>query len=187
MGNTAIVGSVTRLGIRVLKVFPVVALCAVAVGCTETSHTAHSSEKARPVPTGSLDTLGITTQVTTTTPAMVTTTAAAPQPAPVQPALTADDARYTVRRYLSRWIGQPLQPDDTEGKYPLVCAGSVLANNPGRLTGTTAFDSDHMTARTGDTGADVTVPVTNSSAVTTTLTFTLRAATQGYCIVDIAS
>ncbi|WP_433561660.1 hypothetical protein ACQP1O_29275 [Nocardia sp. CA-151230] len=176
----------TRLGFHALKVLPAVALCALAVGCAQTPHTAHSSEKARPVPTGSLDTLGTTSQAATTTPAPVTTTAP-PQSAPAQPAYTEDDARYTVRRYLSRWIGQPLQPDDTEGRYPLVCAGSTLANNPGRLTGTTAFDADRMTARTGDTGAAVTVPVTNSSAVTTVLTFTLRAATQGYCIVDIAS
>ncbi|MFE3057012.1 hypothetical protein [Nocardia sp. NPDC059239] len=175
----------TRLGFRALKVLPAVALCALAVGCAQTPHTAHSSEKARPLPTGSLDTLGTTSQAATTTPAPVTTTPT--QSATAQPAFTEDDARYTVRRYLSRWIGQPLQPDDTEGKYPLVCAGSTLANNPGRLTGTTAFDADRMTARTGDTGAAVTVPVTNSSAVTTVLTFTLRAATQGYCVVDIAS
>ncbi|MET8428617.1 hypothetical protein [Nocardia sp. NPDC004860] len=175
----------TRLGFRALKVLPAVALCTLAVGCAQTPHTAHSSEKARPVPTGSLDTLGTTSQAATTTPAPVTITPT--QSAPAQPPFTEDDARYTVHRYLSRWIGQPLQPDDTEGKYPLVCAGSTLANNPGRLTGTTAFDADRMTARTGDTGAAVTVPVTNSSAVTTVLTFTLRAATQGYCIVDIAS
>ncbi|MGW4122330.1 hypothetical protein [Nocardia sp. NPDC004711] len=177
----------TRLGFRVLTVLPAVAVCALAVGCAQTPHTAHSSEKARPVPTGSLDTLGTKSLAATTTPAPVTTMATPPQSVPAQPAFTEGDARYTVRRYLSRWIGQPLQPDDTEGKYPLVCAGSTLANNPGRLTGTTAFDADRMTARTGDTGAAVTVPVTNSSAVTTVLTFTLRAATQGYCIVDIAS
>ncbi|MEU6582523.1 hypothetical protein [Nocardia sp. NPDC046763] len=176
----------TRLGFRALKVLPAAVLCALAVGCAQTPHTAHSSEKARPVPTGSLDTLGTTSEAATTTPAPVTTTAP-PQSAPAQPAFTEGDARYTVRRYLARWIGQPLQSDDTEGRYPLVCAGSTLANNPGRLTGTTAFDADRMTARTGDAGAAVTVPVTNSSAVTTVLTFTLHAAAQGYCIVDIAS
>ncbi|MTE17273.1 hypothetical protein [Nocardia aurantiaca] len=177
----------TRLGFRTLQVLSAVALCVVAVGCTESPHTVPASEKPRPLQVGSLDALGTTSEATT--PAAPQSTTATPSPAPaVQPALTEDDARYAVRRYLSRWIGQPLRTDDTEGKYPLVCSGSILSNNPGRLTGTTAFDADKMTARrTGDAGAEVTVPVTNSSSVTAVLTFSLRAAASGYCIWDIAS
>ncbi len=160
-----------------------------AVGCGQSqSHAHHTAQPTPTPPVGSLDTLGTGTSTPATTapaPTSALATSAAPSPA-VQPSLTEDDARYTVRRYLSRWIGQPLQPDDTEGRYPLVCAGSVLAANPGRLTGTMSFDNDRMTARRiGDTGAEVTVPVTNSATVTTVRTFTLRAAAQGYCIDDI--
>ncbi|WP_152649408.1 hypothetical protein [Nocardia seriolae] len=171
----------SRPGFRALHVLSAVAMCAVAVGCAQSPHTVPAAEKSRTPPAGSLDTLGITSTAVTTTPP-----AAPPSQTTAQPAFTEDDARYTVRRYLSRWIGQPLRPDDTEGRYPLVCTGSILAANPGKLTGTMSFDNDRMTARrTGDTGAEVTVPVTNSSNVTAVRTFTLRAAAQGYCIDDI--
>ncbi|MVU83864.1 hypothetical protein GPX89_42380 [Nocardia sp. ET3-3] len=174
----------TRPGFRALQLLSAVALCVTAVGCASSPHTVHPAERTGTAPLGSLDTLGITSSATTPPPAA--TTAPPPGTTAAQPAFTEDDARYTVRRYLSRWTGQPLQPDDTEGRYPLVCAGSVLANNPGKLTGTLSFDNDRMTARlTGDTGAEVTVPVTNSSTVTRVATFALRAASQGYCIEDI--
>ncbi|MEC3919041.1 hypothetical protein [Nocardia sp. CDC160] len=175
----------TRLGIRVLNVLSAVAVCAMAVGCTESPHTVPATTRPQS-PVGSLDTLGTTSEVPTTVAATPSQTTVAPQSSSAQPAFTEDDARYTVRRYLSRWTGQPLQPDDTEGRYPLVCTNSVLANNPGKLTGTVSFANDRMTARrTGDNGAEVTVPVTNSATVTQVVTFTLRAAAQGYCIEDI--
>ncbi|WP_369636388.1 hypothetical protein [Nocardia sp. JMUB6875] len=178
-----------RLGSRAAKVFPVVALCAMLIGCGGSQgHGQHTAQPTPTPPVGSLDTLGTgssTPAPTGTTPPSALATSAAPSPT-ADPGRTEDDARYTVRRYLSRWIGQPLQPDDTEGRFPLVCAGSVLAANPGKLTGTLSFDNDRMTARRiGDTGAEVTVPVTNSATVTTVRTFTLRAAAQGYCIEDI--
>ncbi|WP_162958435.1 hypothetical protein [Nocardia yunnanensis] len=178
----------TRLGFRALTMLPAFALCAMTLGCTDSAHTTPATTERFAPPVGSLDTLGTTSPaVTTVAPPTAAPTTAAPAPA-AQPGLSEDDARYTVRRYLARWVGQPLQPDDTEGKYPLVCGGSVLAANPGRLTGTIAFDNDHMTARrTGDTGAEVTVPVTNSANVTTVMTFALRAAAQGYCLADVLS
>ncbi|GAB2535193.1 hypothetical protein GCM10027167_45210 [Nocardia heshunensis] len=160
------------------QVLCTVAWCVLAVGCSQSANHAPAADQALPKPVGSLDTLGATTPEATPV-----TSAAAPSAAP---AFTEDDARYTVRRYLSRWVGQPLLPDDTEGRYPLVCTGSVLANNPGKLTGTISFDNDRMAARrTGDGGAEVTVPVTNSSTMTTIVTFTLRAGAQSYCIEDI--
>ncbi|MGW4246860.1 hypothetical protein [Nocardia sp. NPDC004722] len=170
----------TRPGFRVPRLLSAAALCVAVAGCATSPHTAPAAERSATPPVGSLDTLGTTSQaVTATSPQAVAQ-------APAAPAFTEDDARYTVRRYLSRWVGQPLQPDDTEGRYPLVCAGSVLANNPGKLTGTISFDNDRMAARrTGDGGAEVTVPVTNSTTMTTIVTFTLRAAAQSYCIDDI--
>ncbi|MEU0545108.1 hypothetical protein ABZ319_35065 [Nocardia sp. NPDC005978] len=95
------------------------------------------------------------------------------------------DARYAVRRYLSRWVGKPVNADDVEGKYPLVCAGSVLANNPGRLTGTTGF-GEMTTAPSGISDVLVTVPVTNSSGVTQPMVFTVAIGSEGYCINDIS-
>ncbi|WP_327139132.1 hypothetical protein [Nocardia sp. NBC_01327] len=98
---------------------------------------------------------------------------------------TEADARYAVQRYLSRWVGKPVDADDVEGKYPLVCTGSVLADNPGRLTGVTAFGA--LTSRsTGDTGVEVSGPVTNSSNVTQPMTFTLSIGAGGYCIGNIS-
>ncbi|MEV6429573.1 hypothetical protein [Nocardia sp. NPDC051463] len=101
--------------------------------------------------------------------------------------LNEGDARYTVERYLSRWIGTPVHADDTEGKYPLVCPGSVQAANPGRLTGTTAFADNQLTSRsTGIAEVEVSVPVTNSSGVARTTVFTLNIGPEGYCISDIS-
>ncbi|MFD0364519.1 hypothetical protein ACFQZZ_24020 [Nocardia sp. GCM10030253] len=114
---------------------------------------------------------------------------ACPRVAPTgsESSLNEGDARYTVRRYLSRWVGQPVNPDDTEGKYPLVCPGSVLAANPGRLTGTTAFaDSEMTSSPTGISDVEVSVPVTNSSGVTKPTVFMLPIGPDGYCITDIS-
>ncbi|MEV6068882.1 hypothetical protein AB0L82_20215 [Nocardia sp. NPDC052001] len=95
------------------------------------------------------------------------------------------DARYTVQRYLSRWVGKPVDVNDIEGKYPLVCPGSVLSNNPGRLTGTTGF-GEFSTQPTGISDVDVTVPVTNSSGVTQPMLFKTAIGPEGYCINDLS-
>ncbi len=113
------------------------------------------------------------------------------------------DARHTVRRYLSRFVGTPLDPSDKEGTYPLVCKASPanwdpngtgsptappLANNPGRLTGTTKFTDQEIRSERLRAGyVTVEVPVTNSSGVTQTRTFTLTAGAEGYCIGDVSA
>ncbi|WP_327094707.1 hypothetical protein OIE68_32065 [Nocardia vinacea] len=113
------------------------------------------------------------------------------------------DARHTVRRYLSRFVGTPLDPADKEGTYPLVCKASPanwdpsgtgsptappLANNPGRLTGTTKFTDQEIRSERLRAGyVTVEVPVTNSSGVTQTRTFTLTAGNAGYCIGDVSA
>lgn len=105
----------------------------------------------------------------------------------VEPTAAAADARHTVRRYLSRWIGKPVDAGDKEGDHPLVCPGSTLAANPGRLTGTVAFTDAELTSRAGGGGrVAVDVPVVNSSQVTMTKTFDVRTGADGYCIADVS-
>lgn len=112
------------------------------------------------------------------------------------------DARHTVRRYLARFVGAPLDAADKEGTYPLVCKASPatwdptgtgktiaapLAGNPGKLTGATKFADQEISSEPlrGDYLA-VEVPVTDSAGVTKTRTFTLTAGPQGYCIGDVS-
>ncbi|MFC8529090.1 hypothetical protein [Nocardia sp. NPDC057227] len=116
------------------------------------------------------------------------------------------DARHVVRRYLSRFVGQPLDPADTEGEHPLVCTATPagwdprgtgsplpapLANKPGALTGVTAFDDTELTSAWLGAGyITVQAPVTQATGATQTRTFTLTdgSATgeaQGYCIGDV--
>ncbi|MBL1078336.1 hypothetical protein JK358_28405 [Nocardia sp. 2] len=94
------------------------------------------------------------------------------------------DAAYAVYRYLSRFTGKPVNSADKEGDYPLVCPGSTLANNPGRLTGTVAF-GELTTTATGLGDAEVTVSLTNSANVTQPATFLLSIGSEGYCLNDI--
>ncbi|WP_280351452.1 hypothetical protein [Nocardia abscessus] len=112
------------------------------------------------------------------------------------------DARHTVRRYLSRFVGTPLDTADKEGDYPLICKASPatwdpkgtgrpspapLANNQGALTGATEFADQQIRSEQVNTEyIAVLVPVTNSSGVTQTRTFTLRSGPEGYCIGDIS-
>ncbi|WP_431966325.1 hypothetical protein [Nocardia sp. bgisy134] len=112
------------------------------------------------------------------------------------------DARHTVRRYLARFVGEPLDPADKEGDYPLICKASPaewdpkgtgsptpppLANNPGKLTGATDFAGQQISSdRIGDGYLTVEVPVTNSSGVTQVRTFTLTESDEGYCIGDVS-
>ncbi|QIS08058.1 hypothetical protein [Nocardia arthritidis] len=111
------------------------------------------------------------------------------------------DARHTVRRYLSRFVGTPLDPADKEGDYPLVCKAAdwdptgsgkptepPLANNPGKLTGVTKFaDQEIRSERLRQDYLSVQVPVTNAAGVTQTRTFTLAETATGYCIGDVSS
>ena len=114
-------------------------------------------------------------------------------------AYNAADARHTVRRYLSRLTGKPVNADDVESKYRLLCDNSAtwdpqgtgkvaeppLAVDPGKLTGVTAFTDSELTSVAARPGYDaVTVPVTDKSG-TAVRTFTLRVGSDGYCIGDV--
>ncbi|NEW49222.1 hypothetical protein GV792_04085 [Nocardia cyriacigeorgica] len=123
-------------------------------------------------------------------------------PAGAEPGYDDADARHTVRRYLARLTGEPLDPADKEGTHPLLCAATPatwdsqgtgspvrapLADNPGRLTGTTAFADQQINSSQLRAGyVRVQVPVTNSSGVTQSRTFTLREGSDGYCIGDVS-
>ncbi|MFE7798468.1 hypothetical protein [Nocardia sp. NPDC057440] len=115
------------------------------------------------------------------------------------------DARHTVRRYLARSVGAPLDPSDKEGTYPLVCKASPatwdptgtgkpiaapLASNTGKLTGATKFaDQEIQSERLRADYIAVQVPVTNAAGVTQTRTFTLtdgHEGSKGYCIGDVS-
>ncbi|MGO4616616.1 hypothetical protein AB4305_13770 [Nocardia sp. 2YAB30] len=112
------------------------------------------------------------------------------------------DARHTVRRYLARFVGAPLDPADKEGAYPLICKASPatwdptgtgrpvsapLADNQGMLTGTTKFaDQEIRSEQLRTNYIAVLVPVTDSSGVTQTRTFTLLSGPDGYCIGDVS-
>jgi len=111
------------------------------------------------------------------------------------------DARHVVRRYLARFTGEPLNPADEEGRYPLVCKASPatwdpsgtgspvsapLANKPGTLTGTTRFADQQLTSQWIGSGyIAVQTPVTDSSGVTQNRMFTLTEGPDGYCIGDV--
>ncbi|WP_327148898.1 hypothetical protein [Nocardia sp. NBC_01329] len=115
----------------------------------------------------------------------------------------AADARHTVRRYLARSIGAPLDPADEEDLHPLVCAASPatwdpqasgapvaapLAQNPGTLNGITGFTDQQISSQPLTTGyMAVAVPVTNASGITANRTFLLEQGDDGYCIGDISS
>ncbi|KAA0024682.1 hypothetical protein [Antrihabitans cavernicola] len=110
------------------------------------------------------------------------------------------DARHTVRRYLARQIGKPVNADDVESKYPLVCDNSAtwdpdgtgqskiapLRDDPDKLTGVTGYTDSELTSQPGRLDyVTVSVPVQNSSGVTASKTFTLRVGSNGYCIGDV--
>ncbi|MFC9994546.1 hypothetical protein [Nocardia sp. NPDC127526] len=112
------------------------------------------------------------------------------------------DARHTVRRYLSRLIGEPVHPDDDEQTHPLVCAAGAgdwdpnqtgksgkppLAGNPGALAGIQGF-VDRSIKSEWPRGAYITVsvPVTTAAGVQKKQVFTLKAGDEGYCIGDVS-
>lgn len=122
-------------------------------------------------------------------------------PAGTEPTYDTADARHTVRRYLSRLVGEPLDPADREDAYPLVCratpanwdpqgsgspVSAPLANEPGALTGTTAFaDQEISSEQIGSGYIAVRVPVTDASGVTRSRVFTVTETTDGHCIGDV--
>ncbi|WP_280384828.1 hypothetical protein [Nocardia wallacei] len=108
------------------------------------------------------------------------------------------DARHTVRRYLARSTGRPLDPADREDTHPLICdaawdpagsgrtAAAPLSTNPGKLTGVRSFvDQSITSAPLRGNYLSVSAPVTTASG-TQEQTFTLRLTDQGYCLGDVS-
>ncbi len=113
------------------------------------------------------------------------------------------DARHTVRRYLSRLVGEPVAPTDAEGTYPLVCAaepgswdpngtGSAttapLAVDPDASGDVTAFIDQSLESEwpRGDY-ITVSATVTNAAGGQQKRTFTLKSGEEGYCIGDVSA
>lgn len=110
------------------------------------------------------------------------------------------DARHTVRRYLARLTDKPIDADDVEDKYPLVCDNSAtwdpagtgaqvappLHDDPTKLGKISGYTDSELTSQPGRLDyVTVSVPVRNSSGVAATKTFTLRVGSNGYCIGDV--
>ncbi|MFD6221278.1 serine/threonine-protein kinase [Nocardia asteroides] len=99
------------------------------------------------------------------------------------PLLTDEQARYTVERYLSRVVGDPVNPADVEPDYPLLCLGT----QPGTaLSGVRRFADRELTVRrsTGTT-ATVDAPVTSADGTAAAVTLGLDQAANGFCITRI--
>ncbi|MBF6173500.1 hypothetical protein [Nocardia blacklockiae] len=120
-----------------------------------------------------------------------------------EPGFTDADARHTVRRYLARATGKPLDPADQEATHPLVCAASPatwdptgsgrgttppLAAEPNKLTGVRSFVDESITSdQLRGEYLSVSAPVTTTAGGQQDRTFTVRATDQGYCIGDVSS
>ncbi|GGK55381.1 hypothetical protein [Nocardia camponoti] len=119
----------------------------------------------------------------------------------VEPGYDDADARHTVRRYLARATGKPLDATDIEATYPLTCAATTttwdpegtgnptappLARDSGKVGNVTSFveqelRSDHIRG----SYLAVQVPVSTATGAAKTRTFTLAPTTMGYCIGDV--
>ncbi|MFY2787606.1 hypothetical protein [Rhodococcus sp. MALMAid1271] len=113
----------------------------------------------------------------------------------------AADAAYTVDRYLGRVAGSPVNRNDVEQNYPLVCearrtwdpaatgspTASPLAENPGILPAITSFDPDSVfvTAQNG-IYTQVNADIIDASGNYQNRTFVLTIGGEGYCIGNIA-
>lgn len=124
-------------------------------------------------------------------------------PAHTTPGFNDADARHTVRRYLARTTGEPLDPADRESTHPLVCAASPatwdpngsdrptsapLATDPGKLTGVQSFVDQAITSKAPRGGyISVSVPILTATGAQQDRIFTLKSGPQGYCIGDVSS
>lgn len=114
--------------------------------------------------------------------------------------ITEDDARHTVRRYLARATGAPLDAADTEAAHPLTCRGTTwdpdgtgkptqapLLTNPGKLGTVTAFTASGLgSSALSSEYVSVSVPVT-VTGVTRSVTFVLAETAEGYCLGDVSA
>lgn len=119
----------------------------------------------------------------------------------VEPGYDDADARHTVRRYLARATGKPLDKADIEADHPLTCKASPanwdpegtgnpvaapLTGDSGKVGNVTSYAEDELRSEQvrGDYLA-VHVPVTTAPGGTRTRTFTVVATAEGYCIGDV--
>ncbi|APA94812.1 hypothetical protein NS506_00733 [Nocardia seriolae] len=111
------------------------------------------------------------------------------------------DARHTVRRYLSRAVGKPLNTADREDAYPLTCAAGrtwdpngtgkpvmvPLAVNPSKAGTVKTFVDDSLKSEWPRGGyITVSVPVTTAAGNQTKQIYTLKSSSEGYCIGDVS-
>lgn len=119
----------------------------------------------------------------------------------VEPGYDEADARHTVRRYLARATGKPLDPADIESTHPLTCKASLttwdpqgtgnpsappLTGDSGKVGNVTSYADDEL--RSDQVRGDylaVHVPVTTSPGGTRMRTFTVVPTAEGYCIGDV--
>ncbi|MBL1073331.1 hypothetical protein JK358_02865 [Nocardia sp. 2] len=116
-------------------------------------------------------------------------------------AFNAADARHTVRRFLARAVGAPLDSADVESSYPLVCAAErswdpdengksvvpPMAAGARTMTGIRSFTDESIKSEWPyDEYITVSVPVTTASGVRKKQTFTLKSGSDGYCIGDVS-
>ncbi len=109
------------------------------------------------------------------------------------------DARHTVRRYLSRLTGTPVDPADTEDAFPLTCISgwdpngtgspitAPLVKNPDKLSGVQSFDDQSLSSDILRTDYMLVSASVTTTSGTKEHTFTLHEGAQGYCIGDVTS
>lgn len=99
--------------------------------------------------------------------------------------LSDEQARYTAERYLSRVVGDPVNPADVEPDYPLVCAGSQLGT---ALTGIRRFEDKALGVSRGSVvRATVNVPVTAADGAAREVALTLDDGVNGFCVSGVAA
>ncbi|MET9216585.1 MULTISPECIES: hypothetical protein [unclassified Nocardia] len=119
----------------------------------------------------------------------------------VEPGYDEADARHTVRRYLARATGKPLDPADIEATHPLTCKATLttwdpqgtgnptappLTSDSGKVGNVTSYTGEEL--RSDQVRGDylaVHVPVTTSPGGTRMRTFTVVPTAEGYCIGDV--
>ncbi|UGT57191.1 serine/threonine-protein kinase [Nocardia asteroides] len=99
--------------------------------------------------------------------------------------LSDEQARYTAERYLSRVVGDPVNPADVEPDYPLVCAGAQLGS---ALSGIRRFEDKALEVSRGSVvRATVNVPVTAADGAAREVVLTLDDGVNGFCVSGIAA
>ncbi|NLU84804.1 hypothetical protein HCA44_18700 [Rhodococcus sp. HNM0569] len=110
------------------------------------------------------------------------------------------DAEWTLHRYLSRETGRPVDPADTEDRYPLVCPGNSpwdpestgaggeppLKADPDSAPRIASFDTDEMTVTPlrGDY-MSIDVPATDVAGNSGVATAVLSIGPDGYCMGEL--